>query len=207
MLAPASVQLGHGHPVSLPVVTFAQPPVIEHRNRGLAEGGGCGLDSAGQVGAEHRGDPVARAPLPQLPRLHPAPLREPAGHPAAGASLFVVLGRGMGLQIPARWPPANPTNGMPRHTYRRRSMAGTRSWPGCGALTFGWAAAELLAIATLPHGNSCALRAAADRPSACLISAVPAYGPVARRLKSGRTAPEASSATAGISRHLATLAE
>lgn len=60
VLAPASVLLGHGHPVALPVVAFAQPPVIQHRDRGLAEGDGCCLGSAGQAGAEHGGDQLRR---------------------------------------------------------------------------------------------------------------------------------------------------
>src|ERR1700734_459706 len=51
MLETASVQLGRRHPVALPIVTFAEPPVIEHRNRGLAEGGGGCLGRAGEVGA------------------------------------------------------------------------------------------------------------------------------------------------------------
>jgi hypothetical protein len=38
VLALAGVHLGHGHPVALPVVTFAQPPVIQHRDPGGAEG-------------------------------------------------------------------------------------------------------------------------------------------------------------------------
>jgi hypothetical protein len=97
VLAPAGVQLGHRHPVAPPVVAFAQPPVIQHRDRGLGEGNGCCLGSPGQVGAEHRRDPVAPAAA-QLPRLHPAPFGQLAGQPAGGASLFVVLGRGVGLK-------------------------------------------------------------------------------------------------------------
>ena len=55
--AQAGVQLGHRHPVPLSVVAFAQPPVIQHRNRGLAKGDGCCLGRAGQIGAEHSDDP------------------------------------------------------------------------------------------------------------------------------------------------------
>jgi hypothetical protein len=72
MLETASVQLGRRRPVALPIVTFAEPPVIEHRNRGLAEGGGGCLGSATEVGAEDGGEPVAHAPVPELPGLHPA---------------------------------------------------------------------------------------------------------------------------------------
>jgi len=98
VLAPVSVQAGHGHPGALPVVTFPQPPVMEHRDLGLAKGNDRGLGRASQVGAEHRGDPVARAPIPQLTRLRPAPLRESAGPPAGGESRLVVLARRMGLK-------------------------------------------------------------------------------------------------------------
>jgi len=98
VLGLAGVHLGHGHPVALPVVTFAQPPVMQYRDPGGAEGNGGCLGSAGQVGAEHGGDPVAHAAAPQLLCLRPAPFGQLAGQPSGGVPLLVVHGRGMGLK-------------------------------------------------------------------------------------------------------------
>jgi len=98
MLAPASMQLGHAHPVALPVIAFAQPPVIQHRDPGGAEGNRRCLGSTRQVGAEHGGDPVADAAAAQLLRLRPAPFGQLAGQPAGGVPLLVVHGHGMGLK-------------------------------------------------------------------------------------------------------------
>jgi hypothetical protein len=58
---------------------FAKPPVMRHGDPGSGEGNGCCLGSAGQVGTEHGGDPVAHAALPQLLRLGPASFEQLAG--------------------------------------------------------------------------------------------------------------------------------
>jgi hypothetical protein len=98
VLAPAGVQFGHRHPVALPVVAFAQPPVMQDGDRRTCEGNGRCLGGAGQVGAEHRGDLIAAAAASQFAGLHLAPLRQLAGQPAGGAPLLVVHGGGVGLK-------------------------------------------------------------------------------------------------------------
>lgn len=131
VLAAAGVQLGRGHAITLPVIAFAQPPVMQHRDRGLAEGNrGC-LGGADQVGAEHGGDVVADAAAPQLPRLNPALFRQLAGQPAGGTPLLVVHGHGVGLkdQLDGHQPTLRPacrdtpqpiSDGQPESVQDRR---------------------------------------------------------------------------------------
>jgi hypothetical protein len=128
VFATASVQLGHGHPVALPVITFAQSPVIQHRDRGGAEGSrGC-LGSAGQVGAEHDGDPVIQAAAPQLLRLRPALFGQLAEQPARGAAQLAVPGRGVGLtdQLDGHQPTLRTCCGTPRVMGDRQGSADHR---------------------------------------------------------------------------------
>jgi hypothetical protein len=66
---PAGVQLGDRHSVAVPVVAFSQPPVMQHRDRGLPKGKGGGLGGTGQIRAEHGGDRVVLAALSQLAGL------------------------------------------------------------------------------------------------------------------------------------------
>jgi hypothetical protein len=91
---PADVQLGCRHAVAGPVVAFAQPSVMQYRDRGLPEGDGGCLGRTGQVGAEYGGDPVVLAASSQLPGLRLALGGELAGQPARGTpcSLSTVVG-------------------------------------------------------------------------------------------------------------------
>ena len=73
-VTPGRVQLGGREPGALAVIAFAQPPVVQDLEPRLAEGDGCRLGGASQVGAEHGGDPVSDAPLPKLTRLVPGPV-------------------------------------------------------------------------------------------------------------------------------------
>jgi len=136
VLPPSGVQLGRGHPVALPVVTLAQPPVIQHRDRRAGEGHRGRLGGPGQVRAEHRGDPVAATPPSQLTGLHPALFGQLAGQPAGGASLLVVHGRGVGLkdqpdghQPTLRGAAGGRTAGAaPGYMYQRRFPALCGGW-------------------------------------------------------------------------------
>jgi hypothetical protein len=74
VLTPAGLQFGHRHPVALAVVAFTQPPVVQDGDRRAGEGNGRRLGGARQVGAEHRGDPIAAAAASQLAGLRQAPL-------------------------------------------------------------------------------------------------------------------------------------
>ena len=85
-------------PVELAVVTFAQPPVREHRQVGVREGQRSGLGRSVKVGGEDRGEAIATAPLSKFPGQASAPLGQLARQPASRYPEIVVLAPGMGFE-------------------------------------------------------------------------------------------------------------
>ena len=84
--------------VALAVVTFAQAPVQQYRNRAMRKRHlGC-LTGASQVGAEHGGDAALPLPASQLKGQLTTPLRKPAVVPSRGHSTLVVLTDGVRLE-------------------------------------------------------------------------------------------------------------
>src|SRR5215472_5237178 len=87
-----------GRPVQLPVIALTQPPVQQNRVTSASEGDVRGFDGPGQVGAEHRGDPVVSTANAKLLSLYPASSRQTTGQPACRPALLVVFGSRVRLE-------------------------------------------------------------------------------------------------------------
>src|SRR5215469_8628462 len=87
-----------GRPVQLPVIALTKPPVQKDRVTSASESNVRGFDGPGQVGAEHRGDPVVGTADAKLLSLYPVPSRQTTGQPACRAALLVVYGSRVRLE-------------------------------------------------------------------------------------------------------------
>jgi hypothetical protein len=98
MLRSGAIEFVSRRTVLFAIVAFSQAPVMENRDRGIAEGDlGC-LDGAPEIGGEDDSDSIVPPAFPEVSGKQAPLVGQATVMPASGVTVFVVFGEGMSLK-------------------------------------------------------------------------------------------------------------